>query len=394
MQTVRLTGLLLFAAACASCSQPARACALLDQQANGSRDAAAALVDCVEQLPVGGQLRLAPGVYRLERPITIDKAVTISTAGIADSAPGCADLPEGRCATILLDPQRSFAKARTMPVEVAADDVTLSHLIIRGAGVTPERRAECRTPALRPLGGGLRVSGSRFTLRKSVLRDVACYTALEIAGGASAPAIEDNVIGPNGDHSPGEIWSDGVTIHDSSHASIVGNLFIDNTDVQLIFGGCRDCRIERNRFRHSSAFSSGSFAELMLQAWPSTSGNYAGTVVRGNSIDCGQHRRCGYGIMVGSAPWYKGPASGGAIVGNDVSDAMIAINIDALTGPLEIHDNRVRNSGGRFPSDCGLKDWPAVNVAPTSRPYVRGDPSDLEERSVSTAGCLLNRRGG
>ena len=71
--------------------------------------------------------------------------------------------------------------------------------------------------------------------------------------------------------------------------------------------------------------------------------------------------------MIGSAPWHPGRMSGGRISGNVVRNALIGINIDALTGPVEIDGNRVAASGGRFASDCGTRDWPAVNVGPSSR---------------------------
>jgi hypothetical protein len=375
--------------ACGSCTHATNACRLFDAYANEASDASRALTDCLERLPPGTELRLRPGVYRLATPVLIDRPVTITTAGIGVRDPDCAHLAPGRCATLLVEAPR-WMKARTMPVEVHANSVTFDHLVVRGGGATPGRRSACATDAWRASSGGVRVSGSSFTLRKSVLRDFACYSALEVTAAAKSPTLEFNVFGPNGHHLA-NLWSDGVTIHDSDHASVTGNLFIDNTDVQLIFGGCRDCKIENNRFRHSGAFSSGSFAELMLQAWPNTSGDYRGTLVRANSIDCGAHRRCGYGMMIGSAPWYPGRMSGGVIAGNEVSNAMIGINIDALSGPVDMHDNVVRSSGGRFPSDCGVKDWPALNVAPTSRRYLRGEPAQAEEASVNTAGCLLNR---
>lgn len=279
-----------------------------------------------------------------------------------------------------------------MPIHVTADRVSLSHLVIKGVGGTPRQRSFCAQPNRRPLGGGIRVSASQFVLRKSVVRDFACYTAVEVTSGARAPLIEQNLIGPNGDHRPGEAWSDGVTIHDSDSAVVRQNIFIDNTDVQLIFGGCRNCRIENNRFVHSGPFWRASFAELMLHSWPNTSGNFTGTVVNGNSIDCGAQRRCGYGMMIGASPWYKGRMSGGRVTGNSIRNAMVAINIDALSGPVEMYGNRVQSSGGRYPSDCGRRDWPAVNIAPNSLARVKGDPSDQREASMNTAGCLLNRQ--
>ena len=78
---------------------------------------------------------------------------------------------------------------------------------------------------------------------------------------------------------------------------------------------------------------------------------------------------------------------------NIISNALIGINIDALTGPMDIRGNKVRTSGGRHSSDCGVREWPAVNVGPESRRLVRGDPSDVQEGSLTTRGCLLAREG-
>ena len=203
---------------------------------------------------------------------------------------------------------------------------------------------------------------SNFTVRKSIFRNFTCYTTMEILARANKLTIEDNHIGPNGDHRPGDIWSDGITIHDSEDSVVRRNFFIDNTDVQLILGGCRRCRIENNEFRHGGAFERASFAELMLQAFPSTTGDYTGTVVTGNRIDCGPARRCGYGLMIGANPWkagenprYPGAMFGGTITGNSIANALIGINIDSPTGPVEIHGNQVRASGGTHGSDCGLR---------------------------------------
>jgi hypothetical protein len=383
--------LLLLLAGCGLTDQAGAAtCGGLAKAADRPVDASPALVDCLRKLPPGARLELKPGVYRLERPIRIEKPVTITTAGLAGSSPGCSGA-SGTCATLQIAIDALAPKARIMPVEIAADGVTLSHMVIDGSGMSVARRRFCADPASRPLGGGLRVSGSHFTLRKSALRGIACYTALEIVAGAKNPTVTGNVIGPNGDHRPGGNWADGVTIHDSAGALVSGNLFIDNTDVQLILGGCINCRIEKNRFRHGGSFGGGAFAELMIHGWPSTSGDYRGTVVAGNDVDCGRLRRCGFGIMIGSSPWYDRPVSGAKVIGNRVANAMIGLNIDALSGPSEISGNIVAASGGRYRSDCGLRNWPAVNVAPGSSRFVRGDPSNKREGSVSTRRCLLNR---
>ncbi len=385
-------GLALFVAIIlsAGCATPAVACESIAQVATTSGDAAPALQDCIDRTPPGGTLALKAGVYRLRQPIRIDRPLTIRTAGTDDRSPGCGRTGTGPCATLLLDPARAVAGGG-MPLLAAGNDVRLSHLVIRGVGNASVPRARCANPAERPSGGGIRVSGQGFALRASLIRDFTCYTAVEIVAGAFSPAIVGSVIGPNGDHRPGEIWADGVTIHDSRSAIVRDNLFVDNTDVQLILGGCRDCRIESNRFRHSGGVAGGSFAELMLHSWPNTSGDFTGTIVRGNDIDCGPARRCGFGLMIGAAPWYDGRMTGGSIIGNRVRNALVGLNVDGLTGPVEIRGTSVAVSGGRSRSDCGTREWPSANVAPGSRHLVRGDPSDQVEGSVSTRRCLLNR---
>lgn len=379
-----------------SCAGPAKACPSLSKFANSSLDASAALIDCIDKTAAGGRLELPAATYVVRRQVRILKPIVVATAGVADSAPGCDKLGAGRCATIRVDLEGA-PNPNIMPIEIAAKGISLLHLIFEGSG-DPKLRSDCSQADRRPLGGGLRVLRSNFVLRKSTLRNFTCYTTIEVLAGSNALIIEDNFVGPNGDHRPGEIWSDGITIHDSADSVVRRNVFIDNTDVQLILGGCRRCRVENNEFRHSGAFPRASFAELMLQAFPSTSGDYTGTIVRGNRIDCGKGRLCGFGIMIGANPWkagenprYPGAMFGGTITGNVVSNALIGINIDALTGPVEIHGNQVQASGGRHRSDCGVRDWPAVNVGPGSIKFVKGDPSNQSEGHVSTSGCILNR---
>jgi hypothetical protein len=284
-----------------------------------------------------------------------------------------------------------------MPIEVVGDGISFTHLIIEGSK-TPGIIADCKIADRRPLGGGMRVLGSNFSIRKSVLRNFTCYTTMEVLDRAKRLVIEDNYVGPNGDHRPGDVWTDGVTVHDSEDTIIRRNVFIDNTDVQLILGGCRHCRIEHNVFRHSGSFEKASFAELMLQAFPSTSGDYTGTVVTKNRIDCSKKHMCGYGIMIGANPWkagenprYPGAMFGGSITENQIANALVGINIDAPTGPVTIHSNKVTTSGGRFRSDCGTKEWPAVNIAPSAVRFVRGDPSNSSEGSLTSTSCIVNR---
>ena len=389
--------LLYFAATgLAFSAAPAAACPALAQFAETQQDATNALRDCIERTRAGGHLELPAGRYLLRQQLRILKPITIRTKSVAESAGNCHRLGAGKCATLIIK-LRGAPNPNIMPIEVVGDGITFAHLVIQGSN---DRAvvADCKLPDRRPLGGGLRVLGSRFTIRKSSLRDFTCYTTMEVLARAKKLLVEDNQIGPNGDHRPGDIWTDGVTIHDSEDTIVRRNVFVDNTDVQLILGGCRRCQILDNEFRHSGVFSRASFAEMMLQAFPSTTGDYTGTVVTRNRIDCGKKHLCGYGIMIGANPWkagenprYPGAMFGGTITKNKIANALIGINIDSPTGPVAIYGNQVASSGGRFSSDCGTKVWPSVNVAPGARRFVRGDPSNQVEGSISSTSCIVNR---
>ncbi|MDI1295691.1 MAG: right-handed parallel beta-helix repeat-containing protein [bacterium] len=378
-----------FGAAHASSSPAAGQCASLSAVLNRNVDAAPALASCLAKNPAGTPLRLSPGTYHLLSPLTINKPVTIETA--ASSKAVCSKATGTNCAVLMLG-MMPAGQPNAMPVAVTAANVNIQSLAIIGDPARSGRWASgmCLNKAVRPLGGGIRVTGDNFRMANVLLKGVNCYSALEIVAGVKSPVITGNVIGPNGTHDVRGMWSDGVTIHDTTGAIVEDNLFRDNTDVQLIFGGCRNCSIKRNSFRHSAAFSGASFAELMIQAWPGTSGDYAGSEASGNDIDCGAGRRCGYGLMIGGAPWYPVKTSGGSVVHNRVANAQMGLNVDQLTGPMLIDDNRVASSGGAAKSDCGTKTWPATNISPQSRRFIQ--TSAVGYASIETKGCLLNRQ--
>lgn len=395
MRILPVTALALtLAAGAAAVLSPAQAqtgaCAALGRFADGRSDATGVLADCLDDTRSGGIVALPAGTYRIRQPLVIDRAVTLTTAGTATGSAACAASGSG-CATLLIDPA-DLTRQNAMPVLVQASNVVLDRVVVSGGWGKGRLGQLCRTPAVRPNAGGIRVGAvSGFVVTRSVLRDFACYTPLEITTNARDLRIENNTFGPNGDHRPGDAWSDGLTVHDASRAVIRGNRFVDNTDVQLILGGCRDCVIENNRFSHTGPFRGASFAELMIHSWPTTSGNFSGTVVRGNAIDCGTTRLCGFGILVGAEPWYTGRAFGGTVSGNTVRNARIGLNVDGLTGPMTFQGNSVSTSGGTFESDCGRRSWSAVNVAPASRRFVRGLPQDSQTGAVSTKRCIMAR---
>lgn len=240
------------------------------------------------------------------------------------------------------------------------------------------------------MAGGLLVNGNSVVITRSVFRDMACYTALEYGTGVEA-VIKDNAFTWNGTHDALLRWADGLTIHTAQRFQVSGNRFRDNTDVQLILGSCVDCTITNNRFDHGGTAAGGAFAEIMLQAWPkATSGDFTGTHVIRNTIDCGPRRRCGFGIMIGSAPWYDAPAFGGAVTDNRVRGAMLALNVDYLTGPMVIERNDLEKVSGTYPSMCGPQrlTGATANFSPRSRIIVT--PAARDDTVTAKHYCILN----
>jgi hypothetical protein len=342
------------------------ACALRQQSADPAACRSldgAGLQHCLDQLPDGAQLSLAPGRYVLTQALELHRPVTLTTRG----APDCA---QGGCAVLALRLPPSgnpFLRA----VTVSGAGSVLAHLTIEGGKADPARddTRTCAGPG-RPSMGGLAITAPSVTVRDSVITQVACYSAVVADAGARGLRFERNLVLSNGTHDRPAMWADGLTVIDGVDDAIRGNVFRDNTDVQLVLGGCRNCTVADNTLDETAAPGAGAFAGLLVHAWPATSGDYTGTIITGNHIDCGPARRCGFGIGVGGRAWYQSPTSGGRIVGNSVTRAEIGINVDDATGPVAMADNTVTVSGGPVRSRCGL--WLAgpVNISAASRRYV------------------------
>jgi hypothetical protein len=184
----------------------------------------------------------------------------------------------------------------------------------------------------------------------------------------------------------------------------VGNVIENSTDIDVVFGACRGCDIQDNVIRHragDTAFASSSFAAVMLHGWPPSDhtdalwGDYTDTDVSGNVIDCGGRQACGFGVLVGSAPWYVGPTWGGYIHDNTIAHAVQGIAIAGLTGPTSLARNQVLHSG-RSNASCQLaEDVPVATTARAIAPdsvkwadLTQDSPTEYHARDF--AGCLLN----
>lgn len=366
-------------------------CVKLNEVANAQEDASPSIMACISRLADHATLRLLPGEYHIRTPLIVSRPITIETA-VSFPARSCRIADSNGCAVFILEEIPKQPLPAMMPIEIHAPDVTLRAIAVTGSNTRSAawKRRVCLDNNTRPLGGGIRVRGSGFRLQNALIRNVNCYSALEIVGSAKHPSVFDNTIGPNGSHDIHLMWADGLTIHDASGALVERNFFLDNTDVQLALGGCRECIIKENIFRHSGVFVHASFAELLVHAWPNTSGNFTGSILSRNDIDCSKAKRCGFGIMIGGEPWYPSQTFGGTVSDNRIANALLALNVDLLTGPMKITNNRVSRSGGIANSDCGRKIWPAANISPSSLKFAQTDLKDFA--SVSTSKCIILRQ--
>ncbi len=349
----------------------------------------AALQDCLDSLPAGAALALPPRRIVLTHPVTLHRRLALSTAGVAATAPRCPEDGAG-CAVIALQ----MADGAGPPVTLAGAGTTLDHLVLtgtRGDPARPNDAATCRSTR-RALMGGLSIKAPGISVTASVLRDMTCFSAAVAEPGADGLRFTNNAVVANGTHDIAPLWSDGLTVIDATNDVIRGNLFRDNTDVQLVLGGCLRCTVAGNQFVTTAAPSAAAFAALLVHGWPHSSGDYSGTAITGNSIDCGPAHGCGFGIGVGGRAWYPSAASGGAITGNQVRRAAIGINVNDATGPVAMADNAVTESGGSVQTHCGPRTPGPVNITANSARYVDATagvamPAEAVTR-LDFAGCL------
>jgi hypothetical protein len=101
-----------------------------------------------------------------------------------------------------------------------------------------------------------------------------------------------------------------------------------------------------------------------------TSGNFIGTVVRNNTIDCGD-ALCDFGMVLGPHAWYlSANIQGGTVTGNSIVGARIQINAEGAgtaANPLVASGNILGPTVASAKYWCG-QTHPATpfNVSPDS----------------------------
>lgn len=368
---------------------------------NAAGDASAVLQTCIDRTPDGMALELDPCRYSLAFQLVASHPITIRTKGKV-GAPPCAYQGAHGCAELFALP--AFDQGFGMLKVTGA--ATLDQLVFDGnrqSRTGTHAGNMCATLTDNAYGFNASFLCSSCTLQDSVSRYALCGTGFLVAP-ASGITVTRSTFAFNGVHTQQNLWSDGLTVHDADGSTFTSNTFVDNTDIDLIFGGCRHCTITGNTVLHTADPGGGSFAAIMIQKWPSTSGSYDGVDISGNSVDCGPLRNCGSGLYIGSESWYPETPYGtlvegttsGLITNNSVVNAMNALYIAAQG--LAIYGNGFMNAHGiNIPNSCPkqIVSTTPIVISPTTKSchfnYENVDPvMSKHYSSASWAGCIPN----
>jgi hypothetical protein len=291
----------------------------------GGASASAALQSCINQTPAGGTLEVPSGVYRITSELRIANAITLRTAGTTAASVDCWHHDSPACAVLRADD--NLIAARGFFYVSATNGVHVDRIVMDG-----NRTARLTSTAAATCAGG--TNGAGFNAHSdncqgcSFVRGVSaralCGSGWEWVG--EQATIANNVFIQNGDHNKNMMWADGLTLLGSNGASVRNNHFVDNSDIDFICGGATNAVFENNVVTHSMQ---ATFAGIMLDNFNGgTSGNFIGTVVRGNTIGCGD-ALCDFGMVLGPHAWYlSANIQGGTVTGNTIVGARIQINAE------------------------------------------------------------------
>lgn len=321
------------------------ACAGVLQKLNTELEASADLQACIDATPVGTVLSLPPGRLMIANTVRIDRTILVMTENRTESLP--CELDDSACFQLR-------ATANAYPTNgagllaITGANAAVINIIVDGnrtARVGSLAHQAC-VNGNNGLGFVMSAVGNGISVHGVVAKNAVCGTGFHAMG--NGLRINKNLIAYNGVHDQNNLWADGMTVTETTGSQFVGNTFIDNTDVDFIFGGGKNTLITQNTVLHSDSFAGSSFAAIMLHSWPNgaSSGDYTGADVSSNNVDCGARRRCGIGLYLGAESWYSSPLFGGFVHDNRINNALAGFMIERASGLIRIKDNVVANSGG------------------------------------------------
>jgi hypothetical protein len=255
--------------------------------------------------------------------------------------------------------------------------VVIDHIILDGNRDTRLASAAAAQCASGNNGSGFNASTPACTgcsfLRSGSVRAL-CGTGFEWRGDQAT--VDGSVFSGNGDHATKNMWSDGLTIHQSDGAVIKNSRFIDNSDVGFIIGGGQNATIQNN---YVAQVHQSSFAGLMLDNFNGgTSGNFTGTTVSDNVVACAG-LRCDFAIELGPHPWYlSANIIGGTVTKNTAVGGKFNINAEGagtVAAPTVVTQNTIGTAPSQASFNCGTRPTTAFNASPDSHVDVGAGPS-------------------
>lgn len=203
-----------------------------------------------------------PGARRVSGVVTIDKPLTLTTAGASGNPASCLEYGAPRCAVLRADSNttpsasgtRGFVRMGTLATPSSA--ITPDHVLVDGhrdARLASASAAQC---AQGNKGDGINIGANcaGCTVVGSASARALCGSGLE--WDKNLATITNSVFFGNGDHATQNMWSDGLTIHKSDGATVDHCRFVDDSDVGFHFGG------RHQRALHEQLHSAGEPGEL------------------------------------------------------------------------------------------------------------------------------------
>jgi hypothetical protein len=305
--------------------------------------------------------------------VTLPRSIVLRTRGTASSTAACMLPGSPPCAVLQAAPDLDAAGGFLQILD-GSTDVTVEHLVLdgnRGARLGSAAASACAAGNNRKGFNAIaRGTGHRFAWNASVR--ALCGTGMEWRGGEAT--ISWNYFGDNGDHETNRMWADGLTVHEADSSTIEGNECWNNSDVNLIVGGGAGSTIRGNRIVNTTQ---ASFAGLMLDNFNGgTSGDFRGTAVTGNRVDC-TTLLCDFAVEIGPHAWYL-PRNifGGEVHGNTAVHGKFCINVEGAgtaESPVAVWDNAIGGSPASASFMCGTRPTSNYNIGPDSVVDHRGD---------------------
>lgn len=284
-----------------------RICSGQTADPSGVADASAAIQACISDADEGSTLQLPAGVYLISSQVKISKAITLTSAASPSSSRRRSNVAAGSaepcyaaasaCATLRASADL-YAGGGMLFMQ--GSNVSLLRIIIDG-----NRYNRLGSRAAQDCSSGSNYAGHNAVFSgcdgcsfvSSVTMFALCGTGLGWTGRGSR--VVDSVVRHNGDHFTHNMWSDGITLNQASPAVVQGNTFIDNSDINLIFGSGSGSDVSGNVVIE---LQNAAFGGVMFDNFNgNTDGNFVGMEFFNNSINC--NGRCDFGLEIGPHPW-------------------------------------------------------------------------------------------